>query len=243
MTDRTKPQEHDLGDRVRLAARNNAEWCDTVCRAHGTAGEFTPHAWLSARRTPALYPDAVTLSPAVLPDQVLAGIDSSRGSSIKDSFADLDLTAAGFTVLFDAHWIYRPAASVAPAGSENWTAVRSERALRGWIRGWQAANGAHDPFLATMLDDPTVLFLGHPSGRDYLAGAIANLSHGAVGISNVFGLAAGARETWAAAVAMIIRRLPGLPVVGYEHNDDALAAAAESGFDTCGRLRIWLCQS
>jgi hypothetical protein len=243
MTDRTKRQKHDSGDHVRLAARNNAEWCDTVCRANGTAGAFTPHAWLSARRTPTLYPDAVTLTPAVLPDQVLAGIDGSRGSSIKDSFADLDLTAAGFTVLFDARWIYRPAASAAPTGSQEWTAVRSERALRAWIRRWQAANGAHDPFVATMLDDPTVLFLGRPSGSDYLAGAIANLSDGAVGISNVFGLDAGARETWAAAVAMIVRRWPGLPVVGYEHDDDALAAAAQCGFDTCGRLRIWLRQS
>ena len=240
MTDRTRRQEHDSGDRVRLAARNNAEWCDTVCRAHGIAGVFTPHAWLSARRTPALYPDAVTLGPAALPDQVLAGIDSSRGSSIKDSFASLDLSAAGFTVLFDARWIYRPAASVAPTGSQKWTAVRSQGALRAWIRGWQAANGAHDPFVATMLDDPTVLFLGRSSGSDYLAGAIANFSDGAVGISNVFGLASGARETWAAAVAMIVRRWPGLPVVGYEHDDNALAAATECGFATCGRLRIWL---
>jgi hypothetical protein len=118
MTDSVKRHEHASEQRMRFGAWNNAVWCDTVCRTNGIAGEVTPHAWLSARRTPALYPHAITLSPAVAPDEVLAGIDCSRWCSVKDSFADLDLADASFTVLFNARWIYRPAGLAAPAGYE-----------------------------------------------------------------------------------------------------------------------------
>ncbi|MFF0288669.1 hypothetical protein [Streptomyces sp. NPDC005262] len=36
------------------------------------------------------------------------------GASMKDSFADLDLTEAGFHVLFEAQWIHRPASAPIP---------------------------------------------------------------------------------------------------------------------------------
>jgi hypothetical protein len=38
-------------------------------------------------RTPPYYPDAVTLLPDVSIEQVLSGIDTSEGCSVKDSFA------------------------------------------------------------------------------------------------------------------------------------------------------------
>ncbi|AUI63417.1 hypothetical protein [Amycolatopsis sp. BJA-103] len=91
------------------AARVNARWCDTVCRAHGFAGTFTPHVWKSARRTPPLYPDAVTLTPDATAPEVLEGIDTSPGCSVKDSLGCLDLSQAGFAVLFEATWIACPA--------------------------------------------------------------------------------------------------------------------------------------
>src|SRR4051812_21552215 len=43
------------------AATNNAEWCDLVCRSHGAQTLFDDDAWTSETRTPAYYPDAVTL--------------------------------------------------------------------------------------------------------------------------------------------------------------------------------------
>ncbi|WP_312026902.1 hypothetical protein [Streptomyces sp. WAC 06725] len=117
---------------VRAAARNNAEWCAAVCRAHGVNGEFGDDAWTSSRRTPPLYPDAVTLTDRLAPPTstepesgrsgtvrpgslspltgLLSRIDTvSPGCSVKDSFACLDLTPAGFEVLFEAQWIHRPA--------------------------------------------------------------------------------------------------------------------------------------
>jgi hypothetical protein len=87
------------------AARNNAELCELVCGA----GWFADGAWTSPVRTPPLYPDAVTLRPGVDPRALLDRVDASPGCSVKDSFADLDLAPFGFTVLFDAEWIVRPA--------------------------------------------------------------------------------------------------------------------------------------
>ncbi|KZB82170.1 hypothetical protein AVL48_09550 [Amycolatopsis regifaucium] len=89
------------------AARVNARWCDTVCRSHGFTGTFGPRSWRSARRTPPLYPDAVTLAPDASVSDVLDGIDTSPGCSVKDSFGCLDLSEAGFEVLFEATWIAR----------------------------------------------------------------------------------------------------------------------------------------
>ncbi len=87
------------------AARNNADCCDAYCRSRGITGRFEPECWSSPRRTPPLYPDAVTLVPGVAPGQLLSRIDTRGGCSVKDSFADVDLAAAGFRTLFAAEWV------------------------------------------------------------------------------------------------------------------------------------------
>jgi len=47
-----------LDDRSVRAARNNAEWCDAVCRAHGNPGEFHDGIWLNRKPVPRFYPNA-----------------------------------------------------------------------------------------------------------------------------------------------------------------------------------------
>jgi hypothetical protein len=37
---------------VLTAARNNAEWCDALCRTYGVTGVFHPDDWTSPERTP-----------------------------------------------------------------------------------------------------------------------------------------------------------------------------------------------
>ncbi|MEV6829859.1 hypothetical protein [Amycolatopsis sp. NPDC051102] len=83
----------------RAAVAENAAWCALV----GGGGRWGPRAWTSASRTPAFYPDAVTLDPAATAADVLPFVDGSAGCSVKDSFATLDLP--GFSVLFEATWI------------------------------------------------------------------------------------------------------------------------------------------
>ncbi|SEH00565.1 hypothetical protein SAMN05444920_116301 [Nonomuraea solani] len=34
------------------AVRDNAAWCDLMCRAHGRPGTFTGRAWTNSARTP-----------------------------------------------------------------------------------------------------------------------------------------------------------------------------------------------
>jgi hypothetical protein len=48
--------------RAEQAARNNAIWCDTICRAHGVQGEFHGQLWLNRQPVPRFYPNAVTFA-------------------------------------------------------------------------------------------------------------------------------------------------------------------------------------
>jgi hypothetical protein len=64
---------------IRVAAQNNAEWCDAFSRTHGIVGQFGAGRWFSPVRTPRYYPDAVTLLPEITIEQVLSGIDASEG--------------------------------------------------------------------------------------------------------------------------------------------------------------------
>ncbi|MET9763176.1 hypothetical protein ABZ016_29750 [Streptomyces sp. NPDC006372] len=233
---------------VRSAARNNAEWCAAMCRAHGVAEEFGREAWVAAGRTPAYYPEAVTLAPGADRNALVAGIDTtSPGASVKDSFADLDLTGAGFRVLFDARWIHRPAGAAAPHTAEeasglSWDVVGDPDALRAWALAW--ADGGEDAglFRAGLLADPgTYVLSGRPArGGRVVAGAVVTRSGQAVGVSNVF-----ARDghepdaAWSALPHVLGRLFPTLAVVGYEHGDD-LAAALRHGFEQVGPLRVWL---
>jgi hypothetical protein len=226
-----------VGDLREAAADNNARWCDLVCRAHGAATSFHPHAWVSATRSPPAYPDAVTLAQEVDAAQLLAQVDASGGCSVKDSLASLDLSGSGFTVLFEARWFYRPADSklTAPAWPR-WDAVRSPDALGGWA----AAHGGGDVFRPALLEDPTVVFLA-ATDRDaaLVAGAVGNRTGAVVGVSNLFTVGADPVAVWLGAATALSSRFPGLPLVGYEHGDD-LTAAHAAGFVDSGDLRVWL---
>ncbi|HEU4420982.1 MAG TPA: hypothetical protein VFR67_00395, partial [Pilimelia sp.] len=68
-----------MDPRAVLAARNNAEWCDLVCRTHGIDTELDHDAWVARRRSPPLYPDAVTLREHLPAGDLLLRVDSSPG--------------------------------------------------------------------------------------------------------------------------------------------------------------------
>jgi hypothetical protein len=212
--------------RLEAAVRNNAEWCDLVCRSHGIETRFDPDAWVATRRTPTFYPDAVTLVPT--PENLLKRIDATEGCSVKDSFATLDLEADGFEVLFEAEWISRP--PVASVSSPEWTVVTTQEQLRQW---GEVHGGVFRPEL---LRNPDVAFLARREG-EIVAGVIANRSNSVVGLSNAFGL----DHDWEPAVQAVCERFPGLAMVGYEHGSD-LAAARAAGFVSVGPLRVWLRQ-
>ncbi|MCX5226063.1 hypothetical protein [Streptomyces sp. NBC_00233] len=222
------------------AVRNNAEWCQAMCAAHGHPGTFGARAWTSTRRTPLSYPDAVTLTEDAGVEDVLNGIDrTTPGASVKDSFAQLDLTTEGFRLLFEATWIQRPAGLTATATAGEWRAVRTPDELAAWALAW--SDGDEDEaalFRPELLADPaTTVVAGHdPDGR-VLGGAVLSESGTVTGVSNLF--AAGdtdPAQVWSGCLGLIASDRP---VVGYESGDD-LTAALAAGFQETGPLRVWL---
>jgi hypothetical protein len=217
------------------ATRNNAAWCDIVCRAHGLPTSYCAEAWISLRRSPPFYPDAITMVESVPGSWLLDRVDRSAGCSVKDSFASLDLSGDGFRVLFEAEWLYAPAVAGTEDDGLRWIQVRTQEDLASWA----AAHGGGDVFRPTMLDDPAVVILSAcDTDGTVEAGVVGNRSGSVIGISNVF--AAGDRDrVWASAARAVADRFPGLPLVGYEHGDD-LTAAHRAGFRSVGPLRVWL---
>jgi hypothetical protein len=226
---------------VRAAARNNAEWCEAMCRSHGLAGAFSPQAWTAAVRTPLFYPDAVTLAPAADAAELVHAIDTAApGASIKDSFADCDLSGYGFGVLFDAQWIWRPAGPPATASNLAWEVVREPASLHEWALAWDGGDGNVELFRSALLEDAaTFVLAGRSADGRVVAGAVASQSDQVVDVSNVFALDGDADAGWPGVLAVLDGLFPAVPVVGYEHGDD-LAAAVRHGFEPIGPLRVWL---
>ncbi|MFJ8752614.1 hypothetical protein ACIREO_25245 [Streptomyces sp. NPDC102441] len=233
----TTPQEF----LIRAAARNNAEWCAAMSRSHGPAGAFEARSWISPARTPLYHPDAVTLAPGADPAALAARIDTTTpGASVKDSFADLDLTEFGFQILFAAQWIHRPAGEPATAPDLAWDVVADTDLLRAWALAWDDGNGNAHLFRPGLLDTPaTSVIAGRSADGQVVAGAVASRSEQVVGISNVFATYGGPDAAWPVVLDAAHRLFPRLPVVGYEHGDD-LAAALRHGFEAIGPLRIWV---
>jgi hypothetical protein len=224
-----------MDSRAVAAARNNADWCDLVCRTHGIDTTFEPDVWVAFRRSPPLYPDAVTLSARLSARDVVRRVDSSTGCSVKDSFASVDLSLEGFGLLFDAEWIYREPAQHPAGATAGWSLVRTPDELRTWA----AAHGGGEVLRPALVSEPAVAIVATYEGEGIAAGAIGNRSASVVGVSNLFTVTGDKEQAWAGAIAAISARFPGLPLVGYE-GDAGLPAAHRTGFVSVGPLRVWL---
>jgi hypothetical protein len=218
---------------VATAVRDNAAWCASLCAAHGITSDVIDGVWRAHAPTPEGYPEAVTLEPGLDPESVLAALPK-WATSVKDSFADIDLTGGRFRVLLGGRWVARAsrAASSEPGALDGavLAPVHGERELSEWA----TAHGNAGAFRPPLLDDPTVVILG---GRDcgaVVSGAVVSVGSDAVGLSNVFGAA----SVYQAAAAEAERQFPGRPIVGWESDGD-LAAPLAAGFSVIGPLRVW----
>ncbi|MFF2274252.1 hypothetical protein [Agromyces sp. NPDC058126] len=229
---------------ARLAARNNAEWCRAVATSHGIASAFTLDGalWVAESPTPVGYPEAVTLEAGLDPSAVLAALArcSPAASSLKDSFADLELGSAGWAPLFEATWVVADAATPATApistGTDGSLGLVPVTGGAGLAR-WGQSHGLPDAFASPLLEAPGVLVLGTaPAHATPAAGGVLNRTGEVVGLSNAFG---GGLELYRALRREAGVRWPGLPIVGYE-SDDALADALAAGFRPLAPLRVWV---
>ena len=224
---------------ARLAAANNAEWCDVVCRSHAIEGTLDGDAWTSRARTPPFYPDAVTLAPDVSVPDLLARIDASVGCSIKDSFASLDLTSSGFSVLFDAEWTVRRAAPAPQsAAGPHWDVVRDRRPSPSGSAHGEATTVRATSSGSTSSTTTPCSCSPRRNGDHVVTGAALNRSPDVVGVSNFFSNNGQVAADWANCLAYIDALLPGAVLVGYEPLD-ALDATRLDDFETAGPLRVW----
>ena len=204
-------------ERLLRAVANNAAWCDAVCRAAGCASAFDGDLWWNRDPAPPYYPNVITLAPGVERDAArrigeLRGV-LPAGWGVKDSFRSLDLSAAGFTVLFEAEWLYRPV-----SGSEA-------------DPGPWKLSGDSGELPAALIEDPDVRFLASGEGR-----VVANRGGGVIGLSNATGVGVDR-----AGLASASQLWPGLPLVGYASGAE-LKAMLTLGFEPVGPLRVWVAE-
>ena len=219
-------------DPLALVVRENATWCDIVCRSHRFRPDADGRVWWSDRRTPSLYPDAITLDPTVTELDVLRRIHDASGASVKDSFATLDL-APDYRVLFDATWFARPPGPVAAGAGDAFERISDKFTFGAWRHAW---GGPADVLLPGLLRTAGVTILGArtPDERYDRGGILHHTTIGGtqvVGLSNAFG-----RVTDVALAAAA--QAPDAWIVGY---DDAAVVAelGTHGFSACGPLRVW----
>ena len=238
--------------RVEQAARNNAIWCDTLCRVHGAAGEFQEAVWFNRNPVPRFYPNVVTLSNQRPAAAQLAHVQDLVAAilpdhwAIKDSFGELDLAALAFQLLFEATWIWRTPSAPLPNTHDHgiqWVRLQDEAQLTQWESAWSGTNdnsSTQQPrlFLPALLTDPNVAFIAAYQDSEMIAGAIANRTDTVVGLSNLFAPAADSVSFWAGCVATTQASFPGYPLVGYESGAD-LARAEAVGFEKLQSLRVW----
>jgi hypothetical protein len=222
-----------------LGAANNARWCDLITRSHGGHGDFADDAWTSPARTPALYPDAVTLVPSLEVRDLLARIDATSGCTIKDSFATLDLASFGFRVLFDAEWMSAPPPRNGSSDQWGWIQITDPDGLRQWEEAWAGDTGGRGLFLPDLLLDESVRFLASLRGDRIVAGAILHRDSGVIGVTNVFTTVGSPSDTWSGLVEYANAHFPAEALVGYESGPE-LAHARQAGFHGVGPLRVWM---
>ena len=241
-----------IRSQVEQAARNNAIWCDTICRAHGVAGEFDAAVWFNRNPVPRFYPNVVTLVEQRHIATQFAQIQDLAASfpghwAVKDSFAELDLSALAFELLFEANWIWRAPSARLPNTHDQevqWVRLQGAAQLAQWESAWSGNPIGHSAtpqprlFLPALLADPDVAFIAAYQGNEMIAGAIANRTDTVVGLSNLFTPPADHVAFWAGCVATAQATFPGLPLVGYESGADLVRAEAV-GFEKLQSLRVW----
>jgi hypothetical protein len=229
-----------MGETVRVqeAALNNAEWCHVFCRSHGIVGCFDDAAWSSAERTPAFYPDAVTLVPGCSAETLISQVDATPGCSIKDSFADLDLSAYGFEALFTAEWLCQEQVR-GRALSKGWSTVVAADELERWEAVWGEPPAPRPFFRSELLADERVKILARSNEGRFRAGAVANCSPGVIGLTNLFDVDGDLESVWSDSASAARAVWGRMPVVGYD-TGKSLDAAHRAEFEPIGSIVVWV---
>lgn len=216
------------------AVLNNVVWCGIVCDTHGISQTSKENVWGLMSKAPAFYPDIVTSNKEVTEDEIIDFIGSREIFSIKDSYANLDLSPIGFKILFEAEWIYHKPIYNFNFFQSDWRVITTESDLAKWTK-IQGTGNVIKPILLKR-EDVRIFML---EKKDGISGFIANIGAGAVGITNIFSSEHTIEDLWSTLPKVVSNEFPGLPLVGYEQ-DGNLTVAIQSGWASIGPLRVWI---
>ncbi len=226
--------------RAITAAKNNADWYQTMFETHGLRYKKLPFSFVGIDRPPPYYSNLTVLQPGhgveIVSELTHLANSISPVLGLKDSFNELTLAENGFTTLFEASWIWRePRLAAMP---DEWSVIGSPSRLRLWERSWNANGSPADRrlFPDTILERGNTFFLGLEHQGRYIAGCIGNLSDDCIGLSNVFSETPSAKRFSEAADA-VGSIASDRPIVGYERGQD-VDFAISAGFETVGTLRV-----
>ncbi|RWX75500.1 hypothetical protein EPK99_17515 [Neorhizobium lilium] len=234
-----------LDSRAVSAAANNADLYRCVFEAHGLRYALTRFAFIGLDPPPPYYSNLTTLTPHDQPEQAecIATLRSANSGSFgfKDSFSNFDMSKAGMTRLFEAAWLWAPAAAVTAQPLDGWKRIKTDDDLNLWEAGWKAGGSPSSQrmFPATMLSRPDIGFYGRFIGATCQAGCIANLSGDCVGLSNIYSVEPGRAQVRASAARCAANFAPGRPVVGYDRGN-AFETMVSIGFEPVGKLIVWV---
>jgi hypothetical protein len=231
-----------------LAARNNAAWCDAVCRASGGTTELAHGLWRNASPSPPYFPNAISVECSVESSAVERALRSVSTDSpqvgVKDSFCTLDLSYIGFSKAFEASWIWRDPVSTHAASTRlAWGKINSVAKLQAWEHEWWPGDHSAVPgaeiFSPALLDHESITFFAAYEGSVVVAGAAITETEGAVGLTCTFYRGPDPEQQRRDLLAVITSQYPGRVILGYQSGHE-LAAMKELGFREVGPLRVWL---
>lgn len=223
--------------KVALAARNNALWCDAMCQVHGQPTELTENLWICRGTPPRYHSNLTTLQPGSK-----EAVKRESPGGFKDGFHDIDATDLGYQQLFEASWIWRELSGEAQPLLD-WRRVQTDEELLAWEAGWAVGDddAANHPrqFPPSLLANLNNAFLAGYRDGQLAAGCILNLTEPVVGLSNTFSLGIELADLWHDFPILAGQIFPKTPLVGYERGED-LDQAIVNAFQVIGNLRVWV---
>jgi hypothetical protein len=99
--------------------------------------------------------------------------------------------------------------------------------------------GGDDSFPAALFSDHNFAMFSAKRGDSVVAGGTLYRSDGVVGLSNVIAEFDDEPAVWRDLGSLAASTFPGVPLVGYEA-DDELDAAHKAGFEIGDPLRVWV---
>lgn len=221
--------------RLRAAVASSVHWYEDIFALHGIPTAIQDGLWRSLGRPPRWHSAAKTTTPGNVKAEALRAVEAFDHCAIADSFGVLDLSDAGFSLLFEATWVHHPALTqTADALPEGWSVIGAEKELEKWNR----EHDTLDVLLPPLLIHPRFQFLCEKSDDRLLGGAVLHdTGGGIVGMSNEWAVA-GREPDPAALLSCAANLYPGCSVVGYEQGQ-ALEALLDEGFTAVGPQRVW----